>query len=594
MFLPIDKKDLEKRNIDQVDFVLVTGDAYVDHSSFGTAVVGRVLERYGYTVAILAQPKYKSCEDFKRFGKPRLAFLIGSGNIDSMVNHYSVSKKRRKKDVYTAGGEMDKRPDRAVIVYSQKAKEAYKDVPIIIGGIEASLRRLSHYDYWDNKVRKSILLDAKADLLLYGMSEKSVIEVAEALDSGIDIKYLCFIKGTVFKTKDLSAIYDGIMLPSFEEVFTSKTMYAKSFVIQNDNTDPFIAKPIIEDYGTQGYVVQNPPSLPLTTQELDDIHDLPFMNLPHPIYKEEIAAIKEIQFSITSNRGCFGSCSFCAITFHQGRIVQGRSRNSMVKEATNMTMHQDFKGYIHDVGGPTANFTNGPCHKSNIKGTCSYKKCLFPQPCKNLEINHAEYIKTLRAIRNIQGIKKVFIRSGIRYDYLLKDKNSKEIVKEICEHHVSGQLRIAPEHISDNALKYMGKPSKEIYEKFVMMFETQNKEVGKEQYIVPYFMSSHPGCTLDDAIELALYLKKINYIPQQVQDFYPTPSTLSTCIYYTEMDPYTFKPVYVAKTVEEKAMQRALLQYNKKQNYNLVYKALKKAGRTELIEFLIPQKYKGR
>ncbi|ONI39546.1 YgiQ family radical SAM protein [Candidatus Epulonipiscium fishelsonii] len=594
MFLPIDKEDLEKKNIEQVDFVLVTGDAYVDHSSFGTAVIGRVLERYGYTVAILAQPEYKNCEDFKRFGKPRLAFLIGSGNIDSMVNHYSVSKKRRQKDAYTSGGKMGKRPDRAVIIYAQKAKEAYKDVPIIIGGIEASLRRLSHYDYWDNKVRKSILLDSKADLLLYGMSEKSIIEVAEALDSGIDVKYLSFIRGTTFKTKDLSSVYDGIMLPSFEEVSTDKTRYAQSFVIQSNNTDAFTAKPIIEDYGTQGYVVQNPPAMPLTTQELDDIHDLPFMNLPHPIYKEEIAAIKEVQFSISSNRGCFGSCSFCAITFHQGRIVQGRSRSSMVKEATNMTTHQDFKGYIHDVGGPTANFTTGPCDKSNTKGTCNHKKCLFPHPCKNLEINHTEYMKTLRTIRKIKGIKKVFIRSGIRYDYLLKDKNSSEILKEICEHHISGQLRIAPEHISDNTLKYMGKPSKDVYEKFVKTFETQNNKIGKEQYIVPYFMSSHPGSTLDDAIELALYLKKINYIPQQVQDFYPTPSTLSTCIYYTEMDPYSFEPVYVAKTSEEKAMQRALLQYNKKQNYDLVYKALKKAGRTELIEFLIPQKYKGR
>ncbi|OON95925.1 MAG: YgiQ family radical SAM protein [Epulopiscium sp. Nele67-Bin005] len=600
MFLPIDKKDLELRGIEQVDFVLVSGDAYIDHSSFGTAIIGRILERFGYSVAILAQPSWQDCKEFTKFGKPRLGFLITSGSIDSMVNHYTVAKKHRRSDAYTEGGKSGKRPDRAVIVYSQRARQAYKDVPIILGGIEASLRRFGHYDYWDNKVRKSILLDAKADLLLYGMSEKAIIEVAEALESGMEVEHITYINGTVFRAKNVcnikdgvypdenmdnyKTIYDGIELPSFEQIVQNKKDYARSFVIQSQNTDPFTAKPLIESYGELGFVVQNPPMMPLTTQELDNVHDLPFMNLAHPIYKEEIPAIKEVQFSISSNRGCFGSCSFCALTFHQGRIVQGRSQNSMIKEAEQMIQHPNFKGYIHDVGGPTANFSHEPCDKSLTHGTCKNKKCLYPKPCNNLKVNHEPYMNTLRKIRKLDGVKKVFIRSGIRYDYLLQDKNSRKIVKEICEHHVSGQLRVAPEHISNNTLKYMGKPTKDVYEKFVHLFYEETKKIGKEQYVVPYLMSSHPGCTLDDAIELAVYLKATNYVPDQVQDFYPTPSTLATCMYYTELDPHTLERVYVAKTPEDKAMQRALLQFNRRENFELVYKALKKARREDLLK----------
>ncbi|OOB77187.1 MAG: YgiQ family radical SAM protein, partial [Epulopiscium sp. Nuni2H_MBin003] len=520
MFLPIDKKDLDERNIKDVDFVIVTGDAYIDSPSFGTAIIGRVLERYGYTVAILAQPAFADCTDFKRFGKPRLAFLVGSGNIDSMVNNYSVNKKKRKKDVYSEGGKAGKRPDRAVTVYSKLARMAYKDVPIIIGGIEASLRRFAHYDYWDNKVRKSILIEAQADMILYGMSEKSVIELAEALESGIDISDITYIKGSVFKTKNIDVVYDGAFLPTYKEVSQDKVMFAKSFVLKEKHTDPFTAKPLIESYDNGVHVVQNPPAMPLTTAELDDIYELEFENMAHPIYKEEVPATREVLFSVTSNRGCFGSCSFCALTFHQGRIVQARSEESIIKEAVKMTQHKDFKGYIHDVGGPSANFNQPQCAKAVTKGVCINKKCLYPNPCKNLDIDHGLYINTLRKLRNIDGVKKVFIRSGIRYDYLLADKNSKNIIKEIATHHVSGQLRVAPEHISNNTLKYMGKPSKEVYERFIKLFNEQSKQANKKQYVVPYFMSSHPGTTLEDAVELALYLKKMHYIPEQVQDFY--------------------------------------------------------------------------
>ncbi len=585
MFLPVSKKDMQDRGIPQLDFVLVTGDAYIDHPSFGTAIIGRVLERAGYKVGILAQPEWKDCNSFRALGKPRLGFLIGSGNIDSMVNHYTVAKKRRKTDAYTPGGQVGKRPDRAVIVYAQRAREAYKDVPIIIGGIEASLRRLAHYDYWDNKVRRSILLDSKADLLMYGMSEKSVVEIADALDSGIEVKHLGYIKGTVYKTASLENIYDDyIMLPSYKEITESKEKYALSFNVQSQNIDPFTAKILVEDYdGIK--IVQNPPAYPLTQLELDSIYELPFENKQHPMYQNigEIPALLEVKFSITSNRGCFGSCSFCALTFHQGRIVQGRSKQSMVEEAKKMTLMSDFKGYIHDVGGPTANFIKAPCEKATEKGACKNKHCLHPTPCKNLDIDHRKYMDTLEEIRSLPKIKKVFIRSGIRYDYLLGDKNHKKILKDICEHYVSGQLRVAPEHISNHVLDYMGKPKREVYEKFLEGFYKESENLGKKQYIVPYFMSSHPGCSLEDAIELALYLKKTHYIPEQVQDFYPTPSTLSTCMYYTELDPRTMKKIDVPKTKEEKDMQRALLQYNKKENYDLVCKALIKAKRVDLI-----------
>lgn len=587
MFLPVSKKDMHDRGIEQLDFVLVTGDAYIDHPSFGTAIIGRVLERAGYKVGILSQPEWKDCKSFKSLGKPRLAFLIGSGNIDSMVNHYTVSKRRRKSDAYTPGGQAGKRPDRAVIVYAQRAREAYKDVPIIIGGIEASLRRLAHYDYWDNKVRRSILLDSKADLLMYGMGEKSVVEIADALDSGIEVKHLGYIRGTVYKTSSLENIYDDyIVLPSYKEVTQSKEKYAMSFNIQSKNIDPYTAKILVEDYDGMK-VVQNPPAYPLSQLELDSIYHLPFEYKEHPMYHSigEIPALSEIQFSITSNRGCFGSCNFCALTFHQGRIVQGRSKQSMIEEAKKMTLMSDFKGYIHDVGGPTANFSKPPCKKSSEKGTCNNKYCLHPTPCKNLEVDHHEYMETLKELRSLPKVKKVFIRSGIRYDYLLSDKNRKKILKDICEHYVSGQLRVAPEHISNHVLDYMGKPRKEVYEKFLEGFYKESENLGKKQYVVPYFMSSHPGSSLEDAIELALYLKKIHYIPEQVQDFYPTPATLSTCMYYTELDPRTMKRLYVPKTKEEKGMQRALLQYNKKENYDLVYKALIKAKRTDLIGY---------
>ncbi|WP_305767361.1 YgiQ family radical SAM protein [Candidatus Epulonipiscium viviparus] len=587
MFLAVDTKDLEERNIKEVDFVIVTGDAYVDSPSFGTAIIGHTLERFGYSVAVISQPEWKDCEDFRRFGKPRLGFLINSGNMDSMVNHYTVNKKRRKKDAYTAGGATDKRPDRAVIVYSNLARSAYKDVPIIIGGIEASLRRFSHYDYWEDKVRKSILIDSGADLLLYGMGERSIIELAQALESGIAITDLTYIKGSVFKTRFPEMVYEAERLPSFSEVVADKVKFAKSFVIQEENADPYRGKPLMEEYEKGWYVVQNPPTEPLNTLELDDVYEMQFENKPHPMYKEEIAAAIETQFSITSNRGCFGSCSFCALTFHQGRIVSGRSTESMVREATKMTQHPDFKGYIHDVGGPSANFMAQQCKNISKRGTCKDRKCLYPEPCKVLDVDHEKYMNTLRKLRNLDGVKKVFIRSGIRYDYLLQDKNSKKIIKEIADNHVSGQLRVAPEHIAENTLRYMRKPKKNIYERFVAEFNNASKDSNKKQYVVPYFMSSHPGTTLADAIELAIYFKKNGQNPEQVQDFYPTPSTLATCMFYTGLNPYTLETVYVPKSSKDKAMQRALLQFNKRENKALVYEALKLAKKEKIAGYLL-------
>ncbi|HHX61881.1 MAG TPA: YgiQ family radical SAM protein [Epulopiscium sp.] len=582
-FLPISKKDMKERGWEELDFVLVTGDAYVDHSSFGTAIIGRVLERFGYKVGIIAQPNWQDAEDFKKLGRPRLGFLIGSGNIDSMVNHYTTAKRRRRDDVYSPGGQGGLRPDRAVIVYAQRAREAYKDVPVVLGGIEASLRRLGHYDYWENKIRRSVLLDSKADLIMYGMGEKVVVELAEALEGGIPIEEITFIPGTVYKTTDKDRAYDAITLPSYEEICQSKKSYAKSFLTQSQNMDHITGKTLIESYGDL-YVVQNPAQPPLTGEELDAVYELPFVGTYHPIYEAAggIPAIEEVKFSLTSNRGCFGNCNFCALAFHQGRVLQARSQKSLVKEAKEMTNDPDFKGYIHDVGGPTANFRQGACDKQVKDGVCKNKQCLFPTPCKNLKIDHSDYINVLRELRSIPKVKKVFVRSGIRYDYVLADKND-DFLNELCEHHISGQLRVAPEHISNKALSYMGKPNSNTYIEFVKRFEKANEKTGKKQFVVPYLMSSHPGCELDDAIELALYLKKTGHTPQQVQDFYPTPSTIATCMYYTEIDPRTMKPVYVAKEPKDKAMQRALMQFKKRENYNLVHDALVKAGREDLI-----------
>lgn len=582
-FLPINIEDLATRGIDKLDFIIVSGDAYVDHPSFGVSIIGRVLEREGYTVGIIAQPNWKNIDDFKVLGKPRLGFLVTAGNIDSMVNHYTVAKKRREKDLYSPGGKAFLRPDRATIVYGNKIREAYKDVPIIIGGIEASLRRLAHYDYWDNKVRRSILLDSSADLLVYGMAETQIIEIAEALNNRIPINELSYIKGTVFKTKDKSKVYDYIELPTYKEIVKDKVMYAKSFLIQYENTDAITSKNLIEEYDGY-YVVQNSPSMPLTTSSLDGVYALNYVGSYHPIYEEQggIPAIEEVKFSLISNRGCFGSCNFCALAFHQGRVIQSRSHKSIISEAKKIIWDKGFKGYIHDVGGPTANFRNMACEKQSKEGACKKRQCLFPSPCKKLKVDHSDYLKLLRKLRSLDGVKKVFIRSGIRYDYLIYDKND-EFIKELCKHHISGQLKVAPEHISKSVLEKMGKPSKDVYNRFTKKYNEVNKSLGMNQYIVPYFMSSHPGSTLESAIELAEYLRELNYTPKQVQDFYPTPGTMSTCMYYTEIDPITMNKVYVPKSPKEKAMQRALIQYRLPQNYDLVKEALKKANREDLI-----------
>ena len=582
-FLPMNAKEMEERGWEQPDFVYICGDAYVDHPSFGAAIICRTLESRGFKVCFLAQPDWHSLDEFKQFGKPRLGFLISSGNIDSMVNHYSVSKRRRKKDQYTPGGKMGKRPDRAVIVYSQKARQAFKDATIIIGGIEASLRRLAHYDYWDDKVRKSIIIDANADLLLYGMGENSIIEVAEALDSGLEAKYLTYLDGTVYKTKDISNLNDYIMLPSYEEICEDKVAYAKGFNIQYQNTDHFNASILVEPYDGW-YVVQNRPNRPLTTQEFDDAYALPYQRDYHPRYKEagHVPAIEEVKFSLISNRGCFGSCNFCALAFHQGRIIQARSHESIIEEAKKITQDPQFKGYIHDVGGPTANFRAPSCQKQLEHGTCVAKQCLWPNACKNMEVSHQDYIELLDQLRLLPNVKKVFVRSGIRYDYLMYDKDD-TFFRKLVQNHISGQLKVAPEHISDRVLDKMGKPRRGLYEKFVKRYEDLNKEYHKNQYLVPYLMSSHPGSDLAAAIELAEYLRDIHHQPEQVQDFYPTPGTLSTAMYYTGLDPRDMSEVYVPRDPHEKAMQRALMQYRNPKNYDLVYEALIKAKRQDLI-----------
>ena len=583
---------MNERGWDEVDFVLVTGDAYVDHHSFGTAIIGRVLESRGYKVAVLPRPDYKSADDFKRFGKPRLGFLINSGVVDSMVNNYSVFKHKRKKDEYAPAGKAGGRPDRALIVYANRAREAYKGVPIIIGGIEASLRRLGHYDYWSDTVRRSILLDSKADLLIYGMGEKAVVEIADALDSGIEIKDITWIKGTCYKGINKPE-EDWIILPQFEQIKSDKKSYAGSFAVQYKNNDAISAKGLAEKYTDTVWVMQNPPQEPLNQQELDDVYALPFENEVHPSYKVMggIPAFEEVKFSIVSSRGCFGGCSFCAITYHQGRQVRARSKEAIVEEARRLTKRKDFKGYIHDVGGPTANFRGPACDKQLKSGVCTHRDCLYPSVCPSIKPDHSEYFQILRSVRQLPGIKKVFIRSGIRYDYLLADPKCDKYIEELCKYHVSGTLKVAPEHVSDRVLSYMHKPPKEDFIKFTRKYKKANEKLGLKQYLIPYLISSHPGSSLEDGVELALFLKEYGFVPDQVQDFYPTPGTLATCMYYTGLNPLTMEEVYVAKSMEEKKMQRALIHFHKKENRGLVEKALVRIGRKDLFYVLISQRH---
>lgn len=592
-FLPISKEEMNELGLSQVDFVYVCGDAYVDHPSFGSAIISRVLESHGYTVGMLCQPDWRDPSSVTLFGEPRLGFLVSSGNMDSMVNHYTVSKKRRSTDAYSPGGRAGMRPDYAVIVYCNLIRRTYKKTPVIIGGIEASLRRLGHYDYWSDRVRRSILLDSGADLISYGMGEHSIVEIADALSSGLQVSDITFVRGTVFKTRDVSYTEDALPLPSFEEIRTDRRKYAESFAIQHRNTDPFQAKRLYETYDRSLFIVQNPPALPLTQMEMDDVYALPYMRSWHPVYEKDggIPALGDIKFSLTSNRGCFGDCNFCALTFHEGRIVQARSRESIVDEAKQFLKEPDFKGYIYDVGGPTAEFRKPACSAQLKRGACPHRECLFPEPCPHLEVDHTDYLKLLRSLRSLPGVKKVFIRSGFRFDYLMADRD-KTFLKELCAYHISGQLRVAPEHISENVLRRMGKPKNEVYNAFVKEFERINRQTGKEQYIVPYLMSSHPGSTLEDAVALAEYICRMGYMPEQVQDFYPTPGTVSTCMYFTGLDPRTMEKVYVARDPHEKAMQRALIQYRDPKNYDLVKEALLRCHRKDLIgfgrQFLIP------
>ncbi len=585
-FLPVSREDMQKRGWNEVDFTYITGDAYVDHPSFGPAIISRVLEAAGYRVGIIAQPDWKDEKSIDVFGEPRLGFLVSAGNMDSMVNHYSVSKKRRSKDFFTPGGVMGKRPDHATVVYGNLIRKTYKDKPVIIGGIEASLRRMAHYDYWDDALKRSVLLDSQADILSFGMGEKSMVEIADALNSGIPVKDITFINGTVYKAKSLDSIYgEYTVLPSYSELKADKLNYAKSFYIQYTNTDPFSGKILAEPYDDV-YVVQNPMSKPLSQEEMDSIYALPFMRTYHPMYEAQggIDAIKEVKFSLISNRGCFGGCSFCALTFHQGRIIQTRSHESIIKEAELLIQDPEFKGYIHDVGGPTANFRKTSCEKQLKYGVCPNKQCLFPKPCANLTVDHTDYLELLRKLRALPEVKKVFIRSGIRFDYIMADKDD-TFFREMCKYHISGQLKVAPEHVADEVLSKMGKPENSVYRAFCKKYAQINKALGKPQFLVPYLMSSHPGSTLKEAVALAEYLRDTGCNPEQVQDFYPTPSTISTCMYYTGVDPRTMQPVYVAHDPHEKAMQRALIQYKNPKNYELVHEALVKAHRTDLIGF---------
>ncbi len=603
-YLPMDTKEMEKLGWEQCDFILVTGDAYVDHPSFGAAVIGRVLESEGFKVGVIAQPDWTKSESLQVLGRPKLAFLITSGNMDSMVNHYTAAGKLRHNDAYTPGGEYGRRPDRAVIVYSGLARAAYKGVPLIIGGIEASLRRLTHYDYWSNKLRRSILLDSKADLLIYGMAERALRKVAQRLAAGAAVSSIRDVRGIVYRlsgretaelkntisqspirpdSENASGYSNLLTLPSFDEVRKEKRAFARSFSIQMQHADPFSAHPLMEEAAGQ-CVIQNPPDYPLSEAELDAVYELPYSRRPHPRYREQVPALEEVRFSLVSSRGCFGGCSFCALAIHQGRIVKGRSHASLLREAQLLVRDSEFKGYIHDVGGPTANFRIPACTQQEVRGACPTRQCLFPEPCLQLLPDHSDYRSLLKKLREIPGIKKVFVRSGIRYDYLLQDKKQGlALLEDLCTYHVSGQLKVAPEHVSDRVLHRMGKPGSDVYMRFKNAFNETNRRIGKKQYLIPYFISSHPGSTLEDAVELAEFCRDQHFVPQQVQDFYPTPGTVSTCMYYTGIDPRTMKPVYVPHGGREKRMQRALLQFNRPENAPIVREALRKAGRTDLI-----------
>lgn len=582
-YLITTKAEMDERGWAELDFIIISGDAYVDHPSFAPTVIGRLLESYGYRVGIIAQPDWNDVNAFKVLGKPRLASLVTAGNLDSMLNKFTAAKKHRRDDGYSPGGESGRRPDRATVVYANRMREAFKGVPVVIGGIEASLRRFAHYDYWSDTVRRSILMDSKADVLIYGMGEKQIREIAEVLDKDQLQKRLPAIKGICYVANTVPE--NAIECPSYEAISADKEIFAKAFKMQFDEQDPYYGKTVAQGHGNR-YIVQNSPALPLTQEEMDHVYSLPYTRKWHPMYDAAggVPALAEVQFSITSHRGCFGSCSFCAITSHQGRIIQNRSHQSILDEAHRMTTMDGFKGYIHDVGGPTANFRHAACDKQLKVGACKGKTCAAPKACPQLNTNHDDYVSILRKVRNIKGVKKVFVRSGLRYDYVLDD-NNKDFVRELCEHHVSGQLKVAPEHVSEHVTTIMGKANKSYFLKFKSWFDEANRKLGKQQFLVPYFMSSHPGCTLEDAIELAEFLRDQNMTPEQVQDFIPTPGSLSTAMYYTGINPLTGEPVYVAKKGRDKAMQRALMQYKREDNYELVKEALIKANRRDLIGF---------
>ena len=585
-FLPVCKADMEERGWDQCDFVYVCGDAYVDHSSFGMAIITRTLEAHGFKVGVIAQPDWRDEESIALLGEPRLGFMVSAGNMDSMVNHYTVAKRRRERDFYSPGGEMGLRPDHATVVYGNLIRRRFKHVPIILGGIEASLRRLAHYDYWSNSLKRSVLLDSGADLLLYGMGEHSVVEVAEALDAGLPIDQVTWVRGSVWKSRTLDFLDEPTMLPTWEEMQADKLNYARSFAVQEKNLDPFSAHTLVEEYPHGVYVVQNPPVMPLSTEEMDATYELPYERTYHPMYEAAggVPAIREVKFSIANNRGCLGQCSFCALNFHQGRIIQSRSHESILAEARLMTEDPEFKGIISDIGGPTANFRIPACEKQLKHGACTNRRCLSPKPCPNLRVTHEDLVQLLRELRAVPGVRRVFIRSGIRFDYAMLDPDH-TFIKEIAEHHTSGQLRLAPEHISDAVLSVMGKPSNESYQGFCKEFERFSREAGKEQYVLPYLMSSHPGSTMAEAVKLAEFCRDLGYNPEQVSDFYPTPSTVSTVIYYTGVDPRTMRKVYCPTNPHEKAMQRALIQYRNPKNYDLVVEALRRAHREDLIGY---------
>ncbi len=583
-YMVINKEDMQNRGWQQLDFIIVSGDAYVDHPSFGTAIISRVLEDAGFKVGIIAQPDWRTNEDFKKLGQPRLAFLVTAGNLDSMVNHYSVNKNKRRQDVYSPGGKKGKRPDRATIVYCNKIKEVYRNTPIIIGGLEASLRRFAYYDYWDDQVRRSIMFDSRADLLVYGMGERQIISIAENLDNGLDIEYINHIPGTCYIKDNLQDIYGYLELDSYQEVKSDKKKYARTFMKQEEQQDPVRGKILVQKHQNR-YLIQNPPAMPLDRKMMDLVYSLPYQRDYHPVYESQggVPAIKEVKFSITSSRGCPGSCSYCSLTFHQGRIVTSRSKESIIAEAKKIIADEEFKGYIHDLGGPTANFRNPACDKQIRKGSCQKKQCLYPKPCNNLEVDHSEYLDILRSLRNLEGVKKVFVRSGLRFDYIMADEDD-TFLRELITHHVSGLLKVAPEHVAPEVLDLMRRPDCGVFEKFRKKFYRITKEVKKEQYLIPYLISGHPGSTLHSAIKLAEYLRDIDHHPEQVQDFYPTPGTLSTTMYYTGYDPRTMEKLYIPDE-KEKRLQRALLQYKYPRNYNKVYQALKKAGREDLIGY---------